>query len=260
MNTALVVSAVLLGLAGTPHCAVMCAAPCAALVGQRRSRALPLFLLARLTGYAAVGAVVASGMQLLGQWAQLARALQPVWAAVHLAMAGLGLWMIWYGRQPQWRGLRWRQPAPAGFAGLPGMVGMVGLGGLAGSAQGVPMHGPVPSSEPPPGALRQWLAPLAAGSAWVALPCGLLQSALLLAALSNDAASGALAMAGFAAASSLGLVGGPWLWRWSRRSGASRLGRWPLDQVLARLAGAVLLLASGWALGHGVWQRIAAWC
>jgi len=27
-----------------------------------------------------------------------------------------------------------------------------------------------------------------------------------------------------------------------------------------RLAGAMLVLASGWALGHGIWARIVDWC
>ncbi len=39
LDLALVLSAALLGLAGTPHCAAMCAAPCAALGGARLSSA-----------------------------------------------------------------------------------------------------------------------------------------------------------------------------------------------------------------------------
>jgi len=27
-----------------------------------------------------------------------------------------------------------------------------------------------------------------------------------------------------------------------------------------RAAGIALVLCSGWALGHGLWQRVAAWC
>ena len=44
------------------------------------------------------------------------------------------------------------------------------------------------------------------GLAWVAWPCGLLQSALRVAALANTPASGALVMAGFAGASAAGLL------------------------------------------------------
>ena len=60
------------------------------------------------------------------------------------------------------------------------------------------------------------------GLAWVAWPCGLLQSALLVAALANMPASGALVMAGFAGASAAGLLLGPALW-WRLSGGASDL-------------------------------------
>jgi sulfite exporter TauE/SafE len=74
----------------------------------------------------------------------------------------------------------------------------------------------------------------------LALPCGLLQSALLIAALASTPAQGALAMASFAAASSLGL----WLpgaigARWSSNLSVSVL--------MLRLAGATLAVASAWA-------------
>jgi sulfite exporter TauE/SafE len=95
------------------------------------------------------------------------------------------------------------------------------------------------------------------GLAWVAWPCGLLQSALLVAALANTAGQGALVMAGFAAASSLGLVAGPALWR---RIGGGAGSVWWSGKPAVRLAGLALAAASAWALGHGLWMRVAAWC
>ena len=59
-------------------------------------------------------------------------------------------------------------------------------------------------------------------------------------------------MAAFAAASTVGL------WLPGRLAGAAsgvRAQAWTL-----RAAGAMLAAASGWALGHGLWQRVADLC
>jgi sulfite exporter TauE/SafE len=91
------------------------------------------------------------------------------------------------------------------------------------------------------------------GMAWVAMPCGLLHAALLLSALSNSALGGGLAMAAFAVTSTLGLAVAPaWVARLPRRVGDA--------SPALRLAGLGLVAASGWALAHGVWQRVALAC
>jgi sulfite exporter TauE/SafE len=96
----------------------------------------------------------------------------------------------------------------------------------------------------------------AAGGLWFAWPCGLLQSALIVAALANGAPGGAAAMAGFAVASAPGLWLGPWaLRRWGLGGGAAAY-----EARVARAAGALLVAASAWALGHGVWAQVAAFC
>jgi hypothetical protein len=93
----------------------------------------------------------------------------------------------------------------------------------------------------------------ATGLAWAVMPCGLLHAALLLSALSTSPLSGALAMAGFATTSTLGLVIAPAL--------RSRLPRRVGDATPAlRLAGLGLAAASGWALAHGVWERVLLAC
>lgn len=90
--------------------------------------------------------------------------------------------------------------------------------------------------------------------AWVAMPCGLLHGALLLAALAGSPLGGATAMAGFALASTPGLVLAP-LWR------ARLLERGAGGEMLAlRLAGLALVLGAAWALGQGVWQRVMLAC
>ena len=95
-----------------------------------------------------------------------------------------------------------------------------------------------------------------AGALWVAWPCGLLQSAILVAALAGSPLSGAAMMATFALASGLGLSLAPWLWRrWGSAGGALVSGGSAI-----RIAGALLAVASGWALTRGVWAQVAAYC
>lgn len=206
LDAALITSATLMGLAGSPHCAAMCSAPCALAAGPR-----PLRLLAgRLLGYAAGGAVAAASAQALARASQGVTLLQPAWALLQAAMLLLGLTLLVRGRMPVWLGaLNWRpQPRDA----------------------------------------------FATGVAWVVMPCGLLHAALLLSSLSGSAVGGAAAMAGFALASMPGLVIAP-LWR------AKLLRRGARGEVLAlRLAGLALALGAGWALGHGVWQRVMLAC
>jgi len=97
------------------------------------------------------------------------------------------------------------------------------------------------------------LSAAAAGSAWVAWPCGLLQSALVVAALANTPVGGAAAMAAFALASAAGLQLAPWV--------AARMGsRDVVARIAVRIAGAALAAGSGWALGHDVWMKVAAYC
>jgi sulfite exporter TauE/SafE len=94
-----------------------------------------------------------------------------------------------------------------------------------------------------------------AGLLWVAWPCGLLQSALRVAALASAPAAGAGVMAAFAITSSLGLLVAPWL-----LGALGRRASEPMRRLMTRAAGLLLMLASGWALGHGVWHQVAAWC
>ncbi len=215
----------MLGLAGTPHCAAMCAAPCAAACGPGRSAAVS-FQLARVASYAVAGAVVAGSVGALATLSQFSPTLRPLWVVLHALILTLGLWMLWQGRQPAWMGAIGRVPAPTAAA----------PGGWQ------PLKGPLRAA--------------AAGSLWAALPCGLLQSALLVASLADSALAGAGAMAAFALASSAGLIVGPWAWQRLRQGG----GRVALERALVRMAGALLVLGSGFALGHGVWHQVAAYC
>lgn len=231
MDIALIATAGLMGLAGAPHCAAMCSAPCGAVArrcaGEHTRAALVGLLGGRQLGYMVAGAAAAGGVAVFAALGELAPALRPLWAAVHVAVLGMGLWMLSTGALPAWLG-RLRPPVTVAAAGWQPVAG--------------PKHMP--------------MAPLRAGAIgtlWVAMPCGLLQSALLVAALANTPWHAAAAMGAFAATSSLGLSAVPALW--SRLPAGERAVGWAV-----RGAGALLVAASGWALGHGLWQRIAALC
>jgi len=237
LDAALIASAALLGLAGAPHCAAMCAAPCTAVVGRDGAAAQAVFHGARIASYALAGAVVASSAGALSALAQASPALRPLWVLVQAAALALGLWLLWQGRQPAWMGAVGRRAVP----GLPAGAMASGTATAGDGTAVIRLHRQ-------PGAV--WRS-AAAGGLWVAWPCGLLHSALLVAAMSNTAAAGAAAMAAFAALSAAGLVWGPWLWR--------RLGT-RAEPWAARLAGLALAAAAGWALLHGVWHDIAVYC
>ena len=239
MDQALLLSAVLMGLAGTPHCLAMCGAACTAASGGGAPRLLLALHLGRLVGYSAAGALVAASVGSLASLGQAVAALRPLWTLVHIGALGLGLFLLWRGRQPAW---------------------MERLGRRRGAAV---LHRDGERWQAVKGPARS----AGLGLSWVAWPCGLLQSALLVAALANSPAGGATVMAGFAVASTAGLLLGPALW-WRLAAGrqeAGAMGRGLMASVLSgrgavRWAGAALALASAWALGHGLWIRVAAWC
>jgi len=227
MDSALVASALLMGLAGGPHCAAMCGAACSVVAGPGRGAgvlgvASPLLALhaGRVAGYATMGALAAASVAGMGAFSAAAPVVRPLWTIVHVAAVALGLWLALSGRAPAW--LSSAKPR---------------LGTLA---QARPIH--VYRKLPAPA--RAGLA----GVAWVIVPCGLLQSALLVSALASTPASGAAVMAAFALASTLGLFLAQRLWSGLRRSGAGeRLAAWPV-----RAAGALLAGSSLFALWHGL--------
>ncbi|MBB3193834.1 sulfite exporter TauE/SafE family protein [Roseateles terrae] len=242
LELALMGSAFLMGMAGSVHCVSMCAAPCAAVTGGQGASAA-LFHGGRLVSYSLAGAVAASSIGLLWQWEQAAAWLKPVWLALHLAVLALGLWLLWRGEQPLWMQRRLsRTPSllPSGGASHPSVRGRSAAAGLA----------------------------------WVAWPCGLLQSALMVATLATGPVTGAMVMAAFAIGSSPGLWAAPWLLRRLAQTrpapaGVSVIhleGRMPPNpgadglRWATRLSGLLLSAAALWALGHGLWVQIRAYC
>lgn len=223
MDAALILAGLTMGIVASPHCAAMCGAPCAALTSGC-SRSATGFHLGRLLGYMAGGAIAASSVAALGAWSQVAPALRPLWTLLHLAFLALGLWWLATGRQPHW--MKRNAAVPVRVVARRGRPLRAGLAGLA----------------------------------WVAWPCGALQAALLLSALASNAQGGAVTMAAFALGSMPALAVAPWaVARWqSLGGGAPSSVQWAT--LGFRVAGLGLVLGSGWALTHGLWQRLAVWC
>lgn len=229
MSLALVTSALLLGLAGGPHCAVMCGALQAGVA--RRStqsattQALVCLQLGRLVGYAAAGALVAFSVSALSSMGSASAVLRPVWTMLQLAAVAFGCTLLVTGSVPAWvSNLRWRR------APTPKVVALHFQARL-------------------PSALKA----AGAGACWAAMPCGLLQSALIVAALSDTAAQGAGVMATFAVGTSISLFVVGSAWGRLRRTGI----RWAGFSLSVRLAGAVLAVSSAFALFHGLGSALA---
>lgn len=227
MSTTLALTALLMGLAGGPHCAAMCGAACAGIsrMGPRRPaasglRALWSFQAGRLVGYSLAGAAAALAVQSLAWLTAHTAALRPVWTLFHLLVLLWGLMLLAQARQPAW-------------VGDAGRAVWARLRPLAKARGGV----------------------FATGALWAFMPCGLLYSALLVASLSGGPLAGALSMALFAAGSSLSLMLVPWLYDKLQDRG-NRLRRdWG-----TRAAGALLILAAAWALWADAFHRFAEWC
>ena len=222
MQTSLALTSLLMGLAGGPHCIAMCGAACAGIgqaAGPRKNSAMLTFQLGRIIGYSSLGALAAASMQGLGWLTVQSAALRPVWTLFHVATAVLGLLLLWQAQQPVWL----EQAGKAIWQRARSLAW--------GRGRGVP---------------------LVIGALWTFLPCGLLYSALLVAALSNSAVEGALVMALFALGTSLSMMAGPWLWL---RFGGGSAGDWGV-----RLAGLVLAGSSVWALWMAFAHNSAPWC
>ena len=240
MLLALASTAFLMGLMGGTHCLVMCAAPCAALtsadavpqagdaqvvrwmppragVAQRTAS----FHIGRLVGYGAAGALAAFAMERLAWLSQNSAALRPVWTLFHVLILAWGLLMMLQARQPAW---------------------LESAGRIVWSKVRVLVSRP--------GGL------FVTGLAWALLPCGLLYTALLTAALSGGVLRGALCMVLFGIGSGAWLVAGPLVWG-QFRTRLNKVARsWG-----SRLAGLVLFTMGAWALWMDVVHgQPAPWC
>jgi len=222
MFESMLLSALLMGLVGGPHCIAMCGAACAGIAhaGEpRRVRALLTFQFSRLIGYSLLGAVAAGTVQGLAVLGQHTAIIRPLWTLMHVAALFLGLMLLLQARQPAfidgWAQGLWRRARPV-------------LNKL----------GPK--------------APAVLGVGWALMPCGLLYSALLVASLSANVFNGAAVMAAFALGTMVSLTAAPWL---LLKLKDGRSGGWGI-----RLAGLALMLVSGVALWMGIAHPTGLWC
>lgn len=239
-------TAFIMGVTGGPHCLAMCAAPCAVVTGASTAshsppasvasaKSIPIqaapsgvqrwlgpvsFHAGRIAGYSLMGALAAMAMQSLAWFSDRTSWLHPLWVGMHLAVLFWGGWMLLLGQQPQW------------------------LDG-AGRAMWRVVR---PLVQRPGGTF-------VAGMAWALLPCGLLYSALMVAALSGGAVQGAVSMTLFAVGSGLWLWLAPLAWYWLRRAGMQHS-----PQRGTRLAGALLVLVGIAALWMDLVHTPAMWC
>lgn len=222
MSAALALSALLMGLAGGPHCIAMCGAACAGITSLgagSSSRSLLAFQAGRLAGYSIAGAAAAFTVQAFGWLTTQTASLRPAWTLFHLAVLAWGLMLVVQARQPMWvssagRSI-WSRVRPV--AAAPGGV-------------------------------------FVTGTLWAFMPCGLLYSALLVASLAGGPIEGAVAMALFAIGSGLSLGLAPSLLAWLQ-SGTRLRQDWG-----TRVAGALLVLAAAWGLWMDLAHSIAMWC
>lgn len=222
MQSSLAITALVMGLAGGPHCIAMCGAACAGFgqaAGERRTQAMWSFQLGRVLGYSALGALAAATVQGLGWLTTQSAALRPVWTMLHVAAFLLGVLLLVQARQPLWLDTA----ASRLWARVRAFNQRWGMA-----------------------------APAIVGVLWALMPCGLLYSALMVAALSSQVWQGALVMALFALGSSVSLWAGPWL---LLKLGNLGDGRWGM-----RLAGMALAGLSAWALWMGLVHDQAPWC
>lgn len=226
-----------MGLVGGPHCLAMCAAPCHAVIqghgqvvqlqGRVSSAAAPQqawstlqFHAGRLAGYGVLGGLAAWAMEQVAWFSDRSAVLHPLWVLMHLAILAWGGVMLVQGQQPLWLERAGRKV----WAWVQPVLALRG------------------------GALL-------AGMAWALMPCGLLYSAILVAALSATPWIGAVSMVTFAGGSALWLVAAPYAWRWlSGQAGRIRAEWGP------RAAGLMLVAVALWALWMDLVYKPSLWC
>ena len=178
MQTTLIYSALLMGVAGGPHCVAMCGAACASLnQSTTQPYAIQLYHIGRLCGYATMGAIATFAIKSIAWLSSYSAVLHPLWTFFHVLIFFWGIMMLIYARQPIW---------------------------VDSAGRNIWQHVKKLS-------LRSG-GHFYIGMLWALMPCGLLYSALIIASFNGNALGGALSMAAFAVGSSFSLFFAPWLW------------------------------------------------
>jgi len=220
MQSALILTAFVMGLTGGPHCVAMCGTACGGIVQINGKSAALEFQVGRILGYSGLGAVAAASVGFLAWISSQTNILHPVWTFFHTLVFSWGLVLLIYARQPVWINHIGRQIWQR-------------LRQLSQARGGV----------------------LLTGMLWAFMPCGLLYSAVLVASLSGSPAQGTISMAGFAIGSSLSLLLAPWLWLKLKNSGSLFS-----ESNGMRIAGLMLVITAGWAIWMDLVHQTRVFC
>jgi hypothetical protein len=258
MLLTLITFALMMGLTGGPHCLVMCGPACSLLTqpisNNSTIRPKVLFFTGRALGYGAIGALAAISMQTLGWLSTQSTLFRPLWNLTHVLAMVLGLFLLIFANQPLWLGevakTLWKK---------------------------IELHIALHPMFKKPWAI------FVIGSFWSFLPCGLLYSVLMLAALSANALHGALVMFSFSIGGALFMGVGAQLFerlcsgRQRTHQPQAQIGLHPIRlkihqqplvtsvkpvylELGVRLAGLALSVNSGWILYHDLILNQAPWC
>lgn len=235
MLASLLLTAFVMGLAGGPHCVLMCGAACGAMQTPPNpsspQRSIPLrvvqtipwsFYLGRLVGYGLLGAIAAETLRGLAWLSNQSHLFQPLWTFSHTLIFAWGVLLLILGRQPQWAVQRAQQV----WAWIKQHTAHAKSGYFL------------------------------TGIVWALLPCGLLYSAVMLASLQSQWLQGALVMIAFATGSATILALAPFVWR----AGQQSLPRWFSEAAGMRLSGGLLVALSLVALWMDVMHHDKLWC
>ena len=178
MQTALIYSALVMGLAGGPHCVAMCGAACTSFTqSSDKPYAIYFYHLGRVCGYALLGAIATFAIQSIAWLSSYSTILHPLWTFFHVLVFFWGVILLIYARQPIWidqAGRRIWQHVKK-LSQINGGYFYIGM-------------------------------------LWALMPCGLLYSAVIIASFYGNPLGGALSMAAFAAGSAISFFFAPWLW------------------------------------------------
>jgi len=248
MFISLLVTTFVMGLTGGPHCLLMCGTGCLGMrqmCGQQGSKAILGFHLGRLIGYSFFGVLVAFSFQQVQWLSQHSAVLKPIWIFLHVGALLTGLFLMFTGQQT---------------------LMLVTLSqSLWKNVVRRPFIKRMQVSS---------LGPFCVGLFWVLLPCGLLYSALSVAALSAHPFQGGMIMGSFALGSASVLWMGPQAWRLisngveigSRHSFFNKffhLSLWSKvkkSNVGMKCAGLTLVVVSTLALWEDMVQTQGFWC
>lgn len=217
MQLTLTTSALLMGLAGGPHCIAMCGAACGTILLANNKNSLFAYHSGRILGYALLGALATYAIQSIAWLSDTNSIFKPVWTFFHIIIFAWGLILILFGRQPNWV-----DRAGQGIWRTVKQVADVRFGYFY------------------------------IGLLWALMPCGLLYSALVMAAFNAEPIGGAMSMAAFGIGSGVALLFAPLAWL--------KLKSTLLEPYGMRLAGLLLAGASGWAVWMDVMHQNKIWC